>query len=142
MSNRQLARDMQVEFQARVRFPPGIRIGLSVAPTVVANAQCLPVPSKASSSRSPKSRQAGSALEETDPGPTQEGRDGQGVPEGQDAAVEAGSRPADGPDGRYGRVERRPDPGQQQHEPHDPYDGPVFADHERRPEEHESGKGV
>ncbi|KAJ8122170.1 hypothetical protein O1611_g9908 [Lasiodiplodia mahajangana] len=71
------------------------------------------LPSEAGSSRGAKSRQAGSPSQETDPGPAEKRRNGKGLSEGQDAVIEAGPRPADGPDGRHGRVERRPDPGQQ-----------------------------
>jgi hypothetical protein len=64
MSNRQLARDMQVEFQARVRPDSSLQ---SQKPAHPANISLSLVPSEAGQTRSPESRKAGSGPEEADP---------------------------------------------------------------------------
>lgn len=97
------------------------------------------VPSQASPPRSPKSRETRPAPKEADPRPIEERRHREGVPEGQSPALKAGSGPADGPNGRYGRAQRIPDPGEQRDEPDDAHDGAILAHHDRRPAEHEPG---
>lgn len=61
-----------------------------------------PLPGQAGPPRSPKGLEAGPHSQEADPGTPQEGRDPEGLPEGQGAPLQTGSRPADGPDGRHG----------------------------------------
>lgn len=70
------------------------------------------VPGEAGTPRGAKGCQAGPSAQEADSGSAEEGRDGKGVPKGKDAALKAGARAADGPDGRHGGAQRLADPGQ------------------------------
>lgn len=100
------------------------------------------LPGQAGPARGHQGVQAGPPPQEADPGAAEKGRDAKSLPKGQGAAVEAGARAADGPDGRHGRAVGRADPGQQFHEPHDAHDGLVVQGDECSAKEYESRKGA
>ena len=100
-----------------------------------------PLPSQAGPPRGPKGRQGRRPAQEADPGPPQEGRHAEGLPEGEGAPRQAGHGRAHGRDRRHGGAQRLADPGQQRHEPDDAHDGSVDTGHERCAEECEPGEG-
>lgn len=103
MNNRQLQRDMQVEFQARVLHP--LPFFIFLPNTKFLTLTLLFLSTVSSQASPPRGLQGGKSRirnGEADPGTAEAGRNSKSLPEGARASLKAGTCYANGPNGRHG----------------------------------------